>query len=299
MTTTVNILGSGAIGGLCAAGAQLSGTDYRLIPRAGSPALTHVELINGELLSLTPKQTEPDLCKSNHSDLLLIPLKVTQLKEALKSWRQQLSAHTPVVLLHNGMGGMELAEKYLPDNPVYLATTSHGALKIAPDTVRHTGKGETMLGLSPKHQANTPLNTSVAEILNRCIGPVTWREDIETALWQKLAVNCAINPLTALNNIPNGKLSDKSYLPTLEKVCKEVCKVAAACKVELDKHATLTLVLNVIARTAENFSSMHQDVINKRPTEIDGINGYIVRQAKKKGIDVPTNTLLFESIKSL
>jgi len=136
-------------------------------------------------------------------------------------------------------------------------------------------------------------------MMNRCIGPVTWRDDIETALWQKLAVNCAINPLTALNNIPNGGLLAAHYVETITAVCEEVCAVARVCKIELEVNTITEQVFNVIERTAENFSSMHQDVINKRTTEIEGINGYIVNQAKKKGIDVPTNTLLYKAIKAL
>ncbi|MCP4863834.1 MAG: 2-dehydropantoate 2-reductase, partial [Alteromonas sp.] len=220
-------------------------------------------------------------------------------KEALKTWRHKLLPDTPVVLLHNGMGGMELAAKYLPDNPVFLATTSHGALKTSATRIRHTGKGETMLGSSPCHTTSTLLNTHIAEMMNRCIGPVTWRDDIETALWQKLAVNCAINPLTALNNMPNGGLLAVQYAETITAVCEEVCAVARACKIALEVNTITALVFNVIERTAENFSSMHQDVIYKRTTEIEGINGYIVKQAKKKGIDVPINTLLCKAIKAL
>lgn len=297
MTMTVNILGSGAIGGLCAAGAQLSATPYRLWPRPGSTRLNRVELLNGESVSLEPLNCADKALTA--TDLLIVPLKVTQLKDALETWRHKLSASTAVVLLHNGMGGMELAAKYLPHNPVFLATTSHGALKTSATGIRHTGKGETMLGSSPCHTTSTPLNTHIAEMMNRCIGPVTWRDDIETALWQKLAVNCAINPLTALNHIPNGGLLAVQYAETIPGVCQEVCEVARACNIELDVNTLTALVFNVIARTAENFSSMHQDVIYKRPTEIEGINGYIVKQAKKKGIDVPINTHLYKAIKSL
>ena len=297
MSVRVNILGSGAIGGLCAAGAQLSATPFRLWPRPGSAMLTTVELINGELLNLAPESARDKPLTA--TDLLIMPLKVTQLKDALKAWRYSLPSESPVVLLHNGMGGMELAEKYLPDNPVFLATTSHGAFKTSTTSIRHTGKGETMLGSSPRHPTQMPFNTHIAEIMNRCIGPVTWRDDIETALWQKLAVNCAINPLTALNNIPNGELRATQYLATITTVCEEVCAVAGACKVDLNLTALTELVFNVIERTAENFSSMHQDVRHKRTTEIEGINGYIVKRAKKKGIDVPINTLLYNAVKNL
>lgn len=297
MGTIINILGSGAIGGLCAAGAQLSATPYRVWPRKGCTALNSAVLISGEQLALTPLANNVTALCAN--DLLIVPLKVTQLKSALTEWRDKLNTRTPVVLLHNGMGGMELANKYLPDNPVFLATTSHGAFKQSSTCVRHTGRGETMLGCSPQHRHQTPLITHITEIMNRCIGPVTWRDDIELALWQKLAVNCAINPLTAIHNIPNGDLNATEYRDIIYRIGQEVCTVAHAYKVALNNDAMNEQVFSVIEKTADNFSSMHQDVAHNRATEIEGINGYIVNLANKKGIDVPTNTLLYNAIKNL
>ncbi|NVK55138.1 MAG: 2-dehydropantoate 2-reductase [Alteromonadaceae bacterium] len=296
MTTMITIVGSGAIGGLCAAGAQQASAPYRLLARSGSTALQSVKLQDGHRIRLKTVTDNPTVTLTAN-DVLILPLKVFQLSAAMTYWQPLLSTQTPVILLHNGMGGMELANQFLPDNPVYLATTSHGALKTAPTEVRHTGKGQTMLGLSPCHRGSAKLNTHITTIMECCIGPVTWREDILFALWQKLAINCAINPLTAMHDIRNGELIDAAHRTTIEAIIKEVCNVAIACGVELDFSSMLAQVFDVINLTADNYSSMHQDVTHHRPTEIDAITGYIIAQAKKKGIDVPINTLLYNTIK--
>jgi 2-dehydropantoate 2-reductase len=122
---------------------------------------------------------------------------------------------------------------------------------------------------------------------------------MHSALWQKLLINCAINPLTALANVKNGELAQASYRPTLQAICEEVCLTAQACGIFIDANSALEQVLNVIENTAENYSSMHQDIAHKRPTEIDAINGYVVKQAQKKGIDVPVNTQMLLAIKAL
>ncbi|MDC8831646.1 ketopantoate reductase family protein [Alteromonas gilva] len=302
MSAIVNILGSGAIGGLCAAGAQQAGVSYRLLPRASSALLQTVVLQNSpshdsRSVSLQPlADSAPAAFTAD--DILILPLKVFQLKAAIAYWQPKLTTDTPIILLHNGMGGMELAAEYLPLNPVYLATTSHGAFKTTATTVQHTGVGKTMLGLSPLHSASASLNTHIGQLLHHCIGPVTWRDDILLALWQKLAINCAINPLTAQHNVRNGALSSAVFRPTIEAVVNEVCEVAVACGIELRYSVVLAQVFEVIQLTATNYSSMHQDVAHQRPTEIDAITGYIIAQANKKGIDVTTNTLLYNAIKN-
>ena len=297
MSWRINILGSGAIGGLCSAGAHKAKLTYRCFARQGRNPLRYAESLDGQITTLD--YASNDSYPLSDSDLLIMPLKAFQLEDALRQWQGKISLNTPVVLLHNGMGGVELARDIIPDNPVLLATTSHGALKLDADTVKHTGLGATMLGMAFHHPKALWLQNQLTPIMEACIGPVTWRDDMHNALWQKLLINCAINPLTALADVKNGELSHASYRPTLQAICEEVCLTAQACGIFIDAKSALEQVLNVIENTAENYSSMHQDITHKRPTEIDAINGYVVKQAQKKGIDVPVNTQMLLAIKAL
>ncbi|WP_420935375.1 ketopantoate reductase family protein [Alteromonas sp. A081] len=136
-------------------------------------------------------------------------------------------------------------------------------------------------------------------LLNRALPPVALSNNILHALWSKLAVNAVINPLTALNNVPNLAICDEGYSKLIHDICQEFVAVAEAYGENFDLIEIKDKVMQVAKATGRNFSSMHQDVHYKRQTEIDAINGYIVSMAQKKGISVPTNTLLVKRVKAL
>jgi 2-dehydropantoate 2-reductase len=332
--THLHIVGSGAIGGLLAAGAEKHQIAYTRYPRSHCDTTAHAKAttvpskaiwLDGHTFSLRGAIASPTAIESDH--VLIIPLKVYQLESALRQWQPFLQAKPVIVLLQNGMGGQEIARELLGnDYPLLLATTSHGALKKkVDDTEQHlvyTGLGNTALG-SVQHPNLSALNEllnaddllkthhlphsdnesrkllTAYNLLNRALPPVTISNNILHALWNKLAINAVINPLTALNNVANLAICDESYSELLHDICQEFVDVAKACGEHFELCDIKANVLQVAKATGSNFSSMHQDVQYKRQTEIDAINGYIVSMAKKKGISVPTNTLLVERVKAL
>ncbi|RDV25152.1 2-dehydropantoate 2-reductase [Alteromonas aestuariivivens] len=294
----LQIVGSGAIGSLLAAGAQKSKVPYGLATRPAILPTQRVVLSNGDEVEL--KDNDGEKPKLSDSDILVLPLKVYQLKSAIAYWQPRMTPDTPVVLLHNGMGGLEILRQFLPAQPVYQATTSHGAIRQPNHSVQHTGNGHTLLGSATDVTKQNPeLNSRIKLAFEQCLPPVQWQTDMKLALWQKLFVNAVINPLTALHNIRNGELGKPEYQPLIKQICTECQQVASACGASESLDNILQRVHQVIELTAANYSSMHQDVHHHRPTEIDAINGYLVKQAQKKGIDVPINTLLTEQIKNL
>lgn len=292
--TFTYIAGCGAIGSLLAAGAARAKLQYAMIPRRPVHGDIQVLSDKGDV-TLRRLRTLP--VKTSADDLVIFPLKAYQLDDAIQQWCSRLSPETPVVLLHNGMGGYESARAVLPvSQPIYVATTSHGALKRDANTVMHTGEGHTMLGRLD-HASLPAQDTRVMDELTTLLPPVTWRHDMRHALWHKLAINAVINPLTALNNIANGGLLYAGYRQQLRELCRETTLVAATQNVIFSTTQLLHDVLDVAANTAKNFSSMHQDYHQGRQTEIDAINGYIVAMGKKKGIDASRHALLVERIK--
>ena len=301
MKITLHIVGGGAIGSLIAMGAQKHGVNYALYPRNVSSAPRKGYWLNGEPLLLA--NAKPCPCYPSSDDVVVIPLKVYQLAEALTSWLPYLRNKPTVVLLHNGMGGVEIAENILPkDYPLLVATTSHGAYKKNEGNgdyeVVYTGLGKTQIG-APNKGITAASCHKVVTLLNGVLPPFEYRQDILSALWAKLSINAVINPLTALNNIKNKHIADAQFASVREALCEEFCIVANACGVNVDAQTVHENVLSVAKATGENYSSMHQDVAHGRQTEIDAINGYIVDMATKKGIAVPENTLLVERVKAL
>ncbi|MBU2978060.1 2-dehydropantoate 2-reductase [Alteromonas sp. C1M14] len=299
MTSHIAIVGDGAIGSLLAAGAQRNQSPYSVLLRRQRPAVTNVVHMDGT--STTLHNREPVALSSR--DLLIVPVKYYQLASAIEQWRHLLCPDTPVVLLQNGMGGHEVLTSLLPDNPLYLATTSHGALKVSAQEVKHTGMGETKLGvIAPVHGTSNEqalLNNRVTAQINACLPPVLWQQNIQAALWEKLAINLVINPLTAIDDVTNGALKHPHYQRQIHNICSETAMVMTACGFPTDTQSLVARVRKVIAQTANNYSSMHQDIHHGRQSEIEGISGFLVRQAKKTGIDVPINTGLYQKIRAL
>ncbi|WP_394222060.1 ketopantoate reductase family protein [Alteromonas gracilis] len=309
----LHIVGGGAIGCLLAASAQLNSVPYNCYPRSIETMPTKALWLDGQQIALKPPETCPIYL--DKADVLVFPLKVYQLKDAILRWRPYLTQKKPtIVLLHNGMGGLEVAHELLGhDYPLLVATTSHGALKVASPNgniqVKYTGLGATQIGVpepaEPRPQTlpallkTTPLLANAVALLDRALPPVQYHPAIDEALWTKLSINAVINPLTAIHNIQNKHIADAEFEQTRSAICHEFTLVANAYGfnfVEDEVHAD---VLCVATATGENYSSMHQDVSHGRQTEIDAINGYLVDKAKKKGIHVPVNTLLVERVQAL
>ncbi|WP_346993540.1 ketopantoate reductase family protein [Alteromonas gracilis] len=308
MTERLHIVGADAVGSLVAAGAQKHGVPYARYPRNPETAPQEAQWIDGTKYQLEPCSShKPEL---SENDVLLFPLKVYQLEAALSSWLAYLEARPTIVLMHNGLGGFELARELLPENyPLLLATTSHGALKRVDKSnkpyVVYTYVGSTQIGISPqtsKEGFQTHKDGRVARaisVLHKALPDVIIADEIMKALWTKLAVNAVINPLTALNDIPNRCILEDQFSYLRHAVCEEFINVAKACGYTFSLKDVLHTVAKVAKATGRNYSSMHQDVANKRQTEIAAINGYIVEMAKKKGINVPVNALLVEKINAL
>ena len=310
MAGQLHIVGGGAVGSLVAAGAHRHGVPYMRYPRHAHQAPKTAQWLDGETFLLdSPKDKKHAL--SEH-DVLIFPLKVYQLDAALSAWRPFLEAKPTVILMHNGMGGFELARRILSDNyPILLSTTSHGALKRVNSSnetcVVYTGKGNTHIGVSPGLSTDMAPSLSLKDVklsnavalLNKALPEIIEVQDIMHALWRKLAINAVINPLTALNNITNKGVAEDRFSYLRHAICEEFTQVANAYAHKFSVQDVLASVIKVAKATGNNYSSMHQDVAHNRQTEVAAINGYIVDMAKKKGINVPVNALLVEKINAL
>lgn len=299
----VHIVGGGAIGSLLAAGAQKHGVTYRQYPRTIESCPSIAYWVHGEEITLNKPYMTPSVL--NTEDVLVIPLKVYQLSKALHYWQPYLANKPTVVLLHNGMGGAEVACELLgSDYPLLLATTSHGALKRQTSestvNVEYTGKGATQIGLHSSFSIGLTdkLQNAIA-LLTKVLPPVDYCENMEEALWAKLSINAVINPLTALHNMQNKGILNSVYDEQRQAICAEFVATANAYGFNFNEQLVQERVETVARATGENYSSMHQDIVNQRKSEIDAINGYIVKKAKAKGIAVPMNASLWAQINNL
>jgi 2-dehydropantoate 2-reductase len=162
--------------------------------------------------------------------------------------------------------------------------------------VRQAGQGTTVIGFPPGSSRDQPTAHAVAGLLTRAGMATDVADDIEPHIWLKLAVNCAINPLSALLRMPNGDLlAEPEPYRTLARAASEVGAVSAANGIDLAADP-VAATEEVARRTAANRSSMLQDLERGAPTEVDALNGAVVRAARDLGIPTPVNEYLWRQV---
>ncbi|HEY6131815.1 MAG TPA: 2-dehydropantoate 2-reductase [Halioglobus sp.] len=289
-----HVLGAGAMGCLYADALQRGGSETALVMRRGSTR-THVPLIverNGLRSELDMRIVTPD--DPELISRLLVTTKAYDVREAVAGIIHRLTKDSVVLLLINGMGLAELLRADWPHLQIYCGTSTEGAYRVAAQHIRHVGRGETRIGRQGQQQP-APWFEAWARAVDRCY----WDRDIESALWSKLAVNCIINPLTAVHGCCNGELARRGDLAAhVVALCAEVAAISHAAGFADIAAALPQTVAAVIAGTADNRSSMLQDVTEGRRTEIDYITGYLLKVAERFGIDAPHNRTLLETIKN-
>lgn len=226
-------------------------------------------------------------------DHLLVTTKAGDVEHALESVAARLSRHAVVVVLGNGMGHQQRLQARWPEWRFAWGTTTEGAWREGPLQLRHAGSGETLLGAAGEARPGWFADWQHLGI--RC----RWDRNIQQALWRKLAINCAINPLTALHDCPNGQLLEPPLDAEVAALCAEISAVAGAAGQSAAVADLPAQVTAVLQGTAANRSSMLQDVRAGRATEIDFLTAYLVGLARHYGIATPHNSRLLEAVRAL
>lgn len=255
----------------------------------------HLTTLSGkvETIPVKARWAEEEI-RNPRFDFLFIMVKQPHLPEVARSLSMTVPYDTPIVLWQNGVGHEAYLSGY---THLYGAVTTEGALREGPAAVRHTGEGITWIG--PYTEAILtldPLATLVAHIKKLPLS-VAMEERIGARMWSKLMINCAINPLTALLRVSNGRLLQvMGGTSMMESILSEAVEVAVAMGYEMDLEEVLAQAVEVCHKTSANHSSMLQDLLNNRPTEIEAINGAVVRFGDQMGIATPVNRLLVQLV---
>ena len=295
-----HILGAGSIGCLWACHLQQHGLTPRLILRN---QLRQQQFKDGILFS---GQSEPSVVQiptelTGHTspiDRLLVTTKSYDCFNAIQQVAHRLHSDSTVVLLQNGMGQQQQAADFLTSTALYVGTTTEGAFREPPNQLIHAGCGETWFGPF-NDSAKTQGAEAITDLLRLQLTSA-YDSNIVDRLWQKLAINAAINGLTAQYQCRNGELANNpDYRAQMQQLCNEVEQLAQQLNQPLFAHPLIGQALEVARATADNYSSMLQDVRHQRLTEIDFINGFICHQAQLQGLELPYNRVLVDTIHKL
>ena len=298
----VAVVGPGALGTLFAVRLALSGTrtlllDYR---RERAKTLTKQGLrlidIAGEHVLRVPVTADP--CDLAAIDAVIILVKSYHTEDLAATLAEYLPPRVPVLTLQNGLGNIETLQLHLGADRVFGGTTGQGGLLDAPGVVRDTGSGPTVVGSVDGRP--DPRLDDIAQVLLLAGFAVSITGNLQSSLWQKLILNAAINPVGALTRLRNGELAEhEPSLKLMTALARETVAVARKHRVSLEEHDWRARLQTACQVTAQNRNSMLQDVAQQRRTEIDAINGAVVRVAEQYKMPAPINRTLWYLIGTL
>jgi len=219
--------------------------------------------------------------------LVIVAVKYTHLKDVLPQL-EKLSIDMPILFVQNGLAHFEEALK-LPQKSIGFGSCQFGAQKENDHTVIHRGVGVLKLAVG---RGNHEAYQSLLDVKNGLF-PVQWVDDAETMLLEKALYNCFINPLTAILQVKNGDLATNGHARKLLEVLYEECMEAFP---EQRKLISFQDVIALCEKTASNTSSMLQDRLMNKKTEVDSIVGAVIKKAEQKGKRLPTLKTLYHLV---
>ncbi len=293
------VIGPGALGSLFSARLAVSGQDVTLLDHNVTRAQA---LANRLVLSTADQDIEATLTITAHpacladAELIILAVKSPQVDGLIHIAQSRTGPDTLILGLQNGIGHLQ-PFKDCATGLLALGVTSQGATLVKPGHVRHGGHGPTTIGfLHPAPDQRTAMLKRVAAAMSAAGLATEVVDDIEARLWQKLLVNAGINGLTVLYDCPNGQLLGIAEARTrLIALVEEGALVARQKGLDVGPDP-VGRTLEVCRATANNISSMLQDVRRGRTTEILAINGALVAEAKKLATPVPENELLTRQV---
>ncbi|MDI6690514.1 MAG: 2-dehydropantoate 2-reductase [Candidatus Bathyarchaeota archaeon] len=287
----IYVLGAGAIGSVYGA----------LLSRKNSVTLVgrkaHIDAVNsnglcvlGDVNEVFHVKAETEIHEIPQKTLIILTTKAHETAEAIKSIKKLLRKDTAILIMQNGVGNEEAVNKIVGGKAKVLrGLTMMAAEFFEPGKVKFW-RGETVIEINE-------VGENIAKVFNECGLKTRLSKDIVRETWCKLIINCVVNPLTALFRVRNFEIASETLKAVRHEIIKECIQVAEAEGICLPNNIEKEIVKKLAKYT--NFSSMYQDILKGKKTEIDFLNGKIVELGRKNGIPTPVNEALVSLIKFL
>lgn len=289
----VAVLGAGAVG--CYYGGLLARAGHRvtLIGRPQHVAVFQATGLRMQTLHFDETvrvQASTDASAVAGADVVLFAVKSPDTEPAGAQMREHLKPGALVLCLQNGVDNAERLRAVLPGVDVAAAVVYVATEMAGPGHLRHHGRGELVIEPSPR-------SAEVAQVLIAAGVPTEVSDNVRGALWAKLILNCAYNALSAVGRLPYGELVQRpGVAEVMRDVVAECHAVAAADGVTLP--ADVDAAVRRIAETMPTqYSSTAQDLMRGKPSEIDHLNGHVVRRGEALGVPTPANRVLWAVVK--
>ncbi|WP_240416990.1 ketopantoate reductase family protein [Paenibacillus periandrae] len=325
----VRIIGAGAMGLLLAGRLFQSGVSVELVTRT----IRQADQIRAEGLRLSENELQSEVREiilkvpvyameelgplksamssmirkadddAREPDVIMLMVKQTSITDELAvELSKQLAPSSRLVCFQNGIGHIDRLSRYISLEQIWIAVTTDGAFKQTDLHVRHTGKGMTWLGPALPKASAVELEAvhNLQNLLNLAGFSSMVSNNINSKVWNKLLINAAINPVTAILRVPNGALlQTPAVLPLMRSLHDEALLLAERLEIEELAADLWEQILLVCERTASNHSSMLQDVLAGRDTEIEAITGGLIQAASRLNLQLPTHSAMYAMVRSI
>jgi 2-dehydropantoate 2-reductase len=296
------IFGAGGVGSLFGAFLARAGHDVLLVGRK-----EHVQWIERDGLrveGVTNMTVRPRVASAlragERATMVILTVKTYDTENACRTIARAMSSR-PILSLQNGLGNLEAMERGLsaggwttPRLNVALGVLSWGVTFQGPGHILHAGTGSLVLGdLSGGRAAKR-----FASLFEGVGIPTQYTDDIVRAIWRKVIINAAANPVTADHRVINEELLNEPLRGQAIALMREALEVSAAEGYPFPEHEIEEELFRVLRQTAQNRSSMLQDVLRGRPTEIEAISGAILERGQRHGLKLPYTERIYRRLKA-
>jgi 2-dehydropantoate 2-reductase len=296
----VAVVGAGAVGGYFGGVMARAGASVVMI---GRPAFVDAVTAKGLFLDTVQFQetvrveASTELSAVRDAEIVLFCVKTTDTASTSRELVPFLAPNAVVVSLQNGVDNAERIRTASGLDAVGAVVYVATAVK-APGHIQHFGRGDLVIG------PETEQTKRLAALFPRCGVPCRVSNNIEGELWVKFIANCALNPVSAIGQAKYGRIADSpDAVKLLEMVGDEVLAVARAAGIVMpgveDRAAALAISMKIATQMRAQFSSTGQDLKRGKRTEIDSLNGHIVRRGAELGVSTPANHTLYTLVKLL
>ena len=298
----IAVIGAGAMGSLFAGYLARANLEVR----AYDIWKDHIDVIQRDGLLMTCQKSSrrvkvkatTDPSKPGKVDLALVFVKYNHSREAIQNAFPMINSETLVLTLQNGIGNVEILQEVISDEQILFGLTTLTSELLGPGHIEESfqGKGETYFWpLSGKVDERT---SKVCSLFNKAGIHTEISADVHLRIWKKLVINCCYNTLSAITRLKVGDLIDQTDAwPILNGVSSEIVQIALKKGIQMEESVAQSFLKQVGEEARMHVPSMLVDINHNRKTEIECLNGAVIREGTKLGIATPYNQFLYNLIR--
>jgi 2-dehydropantoate 2-reductase len=296
----ITVFGTGGVGGYFGGRLARAGEDVTFIARgehlrAIKASGLKVESADGDFV-IYPARATDDVSEVGETDLVILGVKAWQVPEAARTIKPIVSSNTTVLPLQNGVEAVAQLVDELGAQNVIGGLCRIVSFVVEPGHIRHAGFKPTII-IGELDNQRTDRITRIEDVFKRAGLEITIAADIQVALWTKFLFIASFSGVGAMADAPAGVIrSDPKWRTLILEAMEEIYALAHARGINLPPGSINKVMASVDALPNDATSSMQRDIAAGKPSELESQNGAVVRMARETGIEVPTHTLIYETL---